>query len=258
MTRFFNPCTLADRVTINVPTFTVENYYIYATEQPWIHPAFTVTTQPNTHTLCGPFSYSGFFSFVSADETTEPVKYFDAETKFTVFSENMALANTSDVYTVTATLANWPSRSETQNELLNFLDPCTNLFDFQPVPQNNPLDDEYTGANILFALTRFTVEPLVCEDTITYACTNVVGPDGNDYTAEMCAGFDGVFDGGVDDGKLTLSAILDQYVDGTRPAGLYTFTITGTPYGSQPAKTAEFTWFLIDPCSPPEALNVFP
>ena len=33
-----------------------------------------------------------------------------------------------------------------------------------------------------FVFNKFDVFPQVCENTVTYECTEVVGPDGNDYT----------------------------------------------------------------------------
>ena len=38
----------------------------------------------------------------------------------------------------------------------------------------------------MFTLNKFTVLPLICIDTVTYECTNVVGPNGADFTARMC------------------------------------------------------------------------
>lgn len=211
-------------------------------------PAFTYTTSPNTHTLCGPFEFEAFFKGVAVDDTTAPVKYFGSEFKFTVFSEDLAIANTTEPFSVTAKFADWPTVTKSATENINFLHPCASLFDFQPTEQIDPTDDEYSGTARAFSLTRFTVSPLVCEDTITYACTSVIGPDGEDYTAQLCAGFDGIFDGDVDEGTLSLTATTAQYLDGSLPPGTYTFTITGTPWGDQEQKTADFEWFLIDPC----------
>lgn len=63
-----------------------------------------------------------------------------------------------------------------------FLDPCNSLNTFEATAQTDPEDDEYSGTSRLFTLNRFTVEPSHCADTITYDCTEVLDPNGEDVT----------------------------------------------------------------------------
>ena len=89
---------------------------------------------------------------------------------------------------------------------------------------------------------------------MTYECTGVVGPDGFDYSS-LCDGFDGVFNGQSSDGLLTNSLNVDQYTSGEIPSGIHTFTITATSEGGI-QKSADFKWYFIDPCAPPNLIRI--
>lgn len=74
-----------------------------------------------------------------------------------------------------------------------------------------------------FTLTPFTVTPAICEDTVTYTCTSVVGPDNTTPFNDLCDAW--VYPADAN-GNLALTAGSTDYA--TYPEGMYTFTITAT------------------------------
>ena len=121
--------------------------------------------------------------------------------------------------------------------------------------QNNPDPDNFSGNEIQFDLTKFTIVPSICP--VTYTCTNVVEGDGGTISSVECDdfSFDGVFDGDATDGVLTFTASENDYITGNYRPGIYEVTITGTADGSNPlvSTTTTFTIELLDPCDPPES-----
>ena len=98
----------------------------------------------------------------------------------------------------------------------------------------------------------------MCQDRVTYECGSVTGPDGEPYTTiDLCAGFDGIFDGGANDGTLTLQIDEDDYTSGDLPPGDYEICFTATGPASDGSQTAEtcITWTVIDPCAPPDSIT---
>ena len=55
---------------------------------------------------------------------------------------------------------------------VTFIDPCLNPFTFTSETQINPDSDKFTGDDIVFNLSQFTITPTICE--LTYVCTSVV------------------------------------------------------------------------------------
>ena len=66
-------------------------------------------------------------------------------------------------------------------------------------------------------------------------------------------GFDGVIDGSDDDGLLLFAGYEDLYEVAIRPPGDWTITIKGTALDGTEI-TKDFTWTLLDPCSPPASV----
>ena len=118
------------------------------------------------------------------------------------------------------------------------------------------MDHRYSDDDVVFTLTKFTIEPIRCK--IVYECTSVVRVDEADSKIS-CSNFvfDGTYDNQATDGKLTFSADQDDYLTKKYPPGEYTVTITGTADKSidQITKTAKFTLTLIDPCNPPVSIT---
>ena len=117
------------------------------------------------------------------------------------------------------------------------------------------MDHRYSDDDVVFTLNKFTIEPIRCK--IVYECTEVVRVDGA-ASKIGCADFvfDGTYDNQATDGKLTFSAVQNDYLTQKYPPGEYTVTITGTAEKSidQVTKTATFTLTLVDPCDPPDSL----
>ena len=99
----------------------------------------------------------------------------------------------------------------------------------------------------------FAVSPDFCEETITYACIGVSGPDGSggtttftgtEYPNTLCS---------LDaEDNLKVLAGPNNYVNqdaefNMRP-GTYVYTIEGTTLGGDTVTTT-FTWTVIDPCA---------
>ena len=80
-------------------------------------------------------------------------------------------------------------------------------------------------------MNKFEIEPAFCAPLVTYDLTSVIGPDGGEYLATLLIDFDGVYNGDANEGSLSVSAIIPQYIDGTIPAGTYTFLVTATGEG---------------------------
>ena len=83
----------------------------------------------------------------------------------------------------------------------------------------------YSGTTRLFELTPFTITPEACAGTESYECVAVAGPDNTSIIdfSDLCDSFDGT--------QLELVAVLDDYISGALPPGVYTFTIRGITQG---------------------------
>ena len=138
------------------------------------------------------------------------------------------------------------------NSDITFISPCIDYFTFSSETQVDPASDNFSGAEMTFTLTEFSMSPARCE--VTYACTNVERVDGATSSIE-CSDltFDGIIDRQGNDGVLTFSANRQDYIDETFTPGAYRVTITGTAVGSAPTVTKDATFILtlVDPCDPP-------
>ena len=103
-------------------------------------------------------------------------------------------------------------------------DPCNALTQFVPTSQTNLADDAFTGTELTFTLTPFTVARADCASRIVYSCTGVLGSEGD--SPSLCTGFT---DDGMGGATLSLTATEDNYFDSDLLPGTYTFTVTGTP-----------------------------
>ena len=73
------------------------------------HGAFTVTTTPRTHALCGDVALSATLDGAPVDG--DPLSYDPASRVFTASSDDVSLVDTQGTYGVLAQLEDWPVAS---------------------------------------------------------------------------------------------------------------------------------------------------
>ena len=82
----------------------------------------------------------------------------------------------------------------------------------------------YTGSTVTFTLTKITVIPSICENTVTYAITSIIAPivppstSGSNFTTKLGTStsfvaipFDGIFNGQATDGTYGAKASSISY-----------------------------------------------
>ena len=132
-----------------------------------------------------------------------------------------------------------------------------NPFTFTSTTQTNPASDKYTGNDITFTLTPFTITPDYCD--ISYACDSITFENGatSSITCSDLIPAGGLFGLAGAGGSLTYSIDTTKYLSENYPPGTYTVTVEGTGDHSDPpqARTATFTFTLVDPCNPPDSVT---
>ena len=130
-----------------------------------------------------------------------------------------------DVYTITITgeIGSIPTSLSTTFELILLdPDPCSDPSSFEATLQTHPIDYLYTDTSpsATFTLNPFTINPVECQDAITYSCSNI-GP-----RSDMCdvEESDSVGSFNSDTGSYEFYSEDSQEF----PPGTYTFTITGS------------------------------
>jgi len=192
---FKNPCIDQSFVKINEPDPPIPNLSYIISSDPKefaAHSAFTISTFPTPHTLCGDIAYSATFDGTPVDG--DPLAYDSATRKFTANSDDQSLIGSTKTYTVSAKFATWPSSiystasSVTKSGTIEFIDPCLDPFTFESTGQTDPASDKYTGNDITYTLTPFTITPDYCE--VSYVCDSITFENGatssiacNDLTA---------------------------------------------------------------------------
>ena len=150
-----------------------------------------------------------------------------------------------------ATNSGAPSVSQTNN--IEFTDPCIETFTFASTEQDSPGSDNYSGSEIVFNLTPFTITPTICE--VEYYCTNVVRK--YDVLSESdisCSDLTNDASMRLIDGKLTFSINTDDYQNRVVSPDDYEVTITGKAVTSGQTDVATFVISLVDPCDPPDSI----
>jgi len=107
--RFLNPCIDTNFVAIAGPADMPNYFYTPETSTVVLYPsvsAFTVTTTPRTHSLCGGLSYTATFDGSPVDG--DPLAFSAATRTFTADSDDTSLVDTSKTYAVRAEFTNWP------------------------------------------------------------------------------------------------------------------------------------------------------
>jgi hypothetical protein len=131
---------------------------------------------------------------------------------------------------------------------ISFSDSCSNPSTFASTAQTDPASDKYTGDEITFLLTEFTIIPSTC--SISYSCKSVARADGETSDID-CADL-------VETGApFTLTYSADSTTYTQIAPGAYVVTVEGEVDGSNPAILLEstFTLTLVDPCDPPTSVT---
>jgi hypothetical protein len=183
--------------------------------------------------------------------------YNVANREFTVESTDGSLIGQTKPYTIKAELENYPQAGSVQSSgTIEFINPCKIPTTFTTTEQSNPAGDKFTGSQILAQLNQFVITPARC--TVSYACSSVVRKDG-ESTSMSCSdfNFDGIFNNEPTDGKLTITATQDDYINDVYTPGVYVVTIAGTADGSNgpQTKTTTIEITLLDPCDPPTSVT---
>ena len=150
-----------------------------------------------------------------------------------------------------ATNPDAPSFSPTND--IEFIDPCISPFTFTTTSQTSPGFDKYSGNQIVFSLTPFTITPTICE--VEYTCISVVKDDDINAISDInCSDLTSAANFELVDGKLTFSANSDDYENMRVTPGNYEVTITGTAVTSGQTDFATFVISMVDPCDPPNSI----
>ena len=239
-----DPCSPPHSVTES--PLTNKEYTITDTQQTFRHPDWTIS--PN---YC-PLSYT----YNIADITNVPgVKAIsvDNDKTFTIYyATNLLPLGQSETVTITATSksiynASPSTKKASSSFVLTFKNPCIDpvLVTLAENPQTSPSSDKYTGSNVVFTYSPFTVVPSFCP--MTTACKSVSGPS----TVLTCKE--------LKNGALTQTFSSQQYATGGLAPGAYIFTYevttdTASPSNAALTKLFTFTVTLVDPCDPPTSI----
>ena len=191
------------------------------------HTAWTVTTTPITHTLCGAITYTATYEespINTATISTIGVTYSSTARTFAMYSENLSLIGYNSAVTVSAFLTSYPTiTTGPVSGTVKIIDPCLTPQSLTAPAQTNPSVYNYTGASpkLTFTSTKFVVYPPIC--TITYSCTMISGP-----RTDICNKIDGTtaatFNSST--GDYTFESI-DDLSSLNYPPGSYVFQLTG-------------------------------
>ena len=131
-----NPCIDPNFVTITAPTMAALTYTISSDPAKFAsHSAFTISTLPIPHTLCGNIAYSATFDGTAVND--DPLDYDPVTRKFTADSDDQSLIGLTKPYAVNATLSDYPpstyksATSVAASSTINFVDPCLDPFTFE-------------------------------------------------------------------------------------------------------------------------------
>ena len=203
-----NPCLDSEFVTIVTADVPDTDYRITdpaKTTPPF--PAFTYTTQPGTHQLCGTFTYTVTDSDGNPVPTTpgaDPITFNSGDRTFTLDSDDSTLDGTTETYTVTAAFTSY-SGAETgsDNFDVDYIDPCEEPTALSATSQTG-ITDKFTNNLKIFTLNPFSVTPSRC--VIDYSCDGIT-KDGAATSELSCSDldFDGIIDGGDDDGTFKIT-----------------------------------------------------
>jgi len=227
-------------ISVNVPYNTVCGNIVYVVEYDSVDAPVAIGTSST------PLSY---------DSTSAP--------NFSLYSDDENLIGEVVPYKMTVKFTDYQQTTASKyesSENISYISPCQHVGEddnlaytsFTGTAYTFP-HDKYSGNEESIQVSdRFTVTPDFCEETITYACISVTGPDGaggtktftgTEYPNTLCT-----LD---DEDNLKVQAGPNNYVNQdaafNMPPGTYTYTIEGTTLGGDTVTTT-FTWTVIDPC----------
>ena len=136
---------------------------------------------------------------------------------------------------------------------MTYLNPCidTSFTKVSPVTQNQPSSDNYSGTDITYTYSDYTVVPDICPLTVT--CEDVTNPTcaGCPVTQTELSCPVGAFSG-----TITHNYSGSDYEAGLVP-GDYVYNFKVTTGGADAAlnPTFDITFTLTDPCDPPTSLT---
>ena len=231
----------------------------------------TFTSTPD---LCGDITLIGAYgpvgSLVDIDDDDTPLAFNSPD--FVVDTDDDALIGTMVPYSLTATFEDYqltdaPDAAETVlTNAVSYLDPCPVIgasgFSWTTFEASSGAStlttDAYTEADIdIDANSLFNISPDFCDDTVTFTCTGVTGPDGSGGTTSYAAGTYPFSLCTITNDELTVSAGPSNYrtTDNAAvymPPGTYTFTIQAEAESASgvtaETRTKDVTWTLTDPC----------
>lgn len=161
---FNNPCLDPAFVKINNVDIDPLTYTILTVPETYIHPSFTTTISPSDHTLCGDLEYKLTYNGAPVDDDDTPFAYSgasvgDADFKqITISSDDINLIDTSVPYEITAKFIDYPNGQNAKNaDTVTYKSPCLIPETFETTDQTDPIDNEYTSADIGANITPFTV-----------------------------------------------------------------------------------------------------
>ena len=110
-------------------------------------------------------------------------------------------------------IANAGVTTATVSDTITFNNPCVEDFTLTATGQGTTTSDKFTGTNIAFSITPFTITPDFCP--VTYSCAGVTLVGGGTSTVS-CSDITINADGSV-----SFSADSDAYVNGVITPGQY-------------------------------------
>lgn len=234
-----NPCVDPAFVAITAPS--LDNYEHIVSSGSDLKPqhnGFTFTFNPTSHDMCGPAADIVLTVTDDGDNVvpttgepgadTDPISYNKDTDQFTLESDDPTLDGVTKTYTITGTLADYPTApSDSADFDVKFVDPCLDPFSLT-APAQNGITDNFSGVEKTFTLTDFEVVPARCE--IQYTCASVVkDPLRTDEVPLTCDDLplDGVKDGDPTDGTFPVTFDPADYTPGDKTPGTYTVEICG-------------------------------
>ena len=119
-------------MTVQVPDLSTFPSYTITTSSlaapfTFQHSAFTISTSPVTHTLCGAVDYTATFDGTTIDAGTVPPAGYDSATRtLSVFYDQLDLVGLRSV-AITGFLADHPTTTSPGSGSLTFLSPCEDV-----------------------------------------------------------------------------------------------------------------------------------
>ena len=261
---FENPCVDTDFVNIEAPgTLSDLEYPITSGAKQYTHEAFTVSTVPFSHDICGDLTCTTKYNSVVVGASDTPFAYSDpANDEITINSNDANLIGQEVPYSIECKFLSHPTAPSAQNSaLVKYTSPCVELASLTATSQTGPVTDEYTGNVISNNIQPFTVSPDICK--VKYTCNEVTRQDSN-QSALSCSDLNfpdpETTDCATESCPVTITIPPEEYgPDGPKP-GCFDVNFCGVVEGSSPPveECADMVVCLTDPCDPPTTMVMAP